>query len=508
MTTRDPLIVALDIGTGSVRAHLMDPNGEIFKTGGRPVNVVVAPDGRAEVDTEKIWRSLCQCVPEILAGTASSRIVAVGLASALGYLFLDEKGTPLTPALLWMDRRAPAEAALLASKIDEGRLYEITGRRLDPEIFLAKLLWLRRYEPEIFSRASCFLGIKDDVIRRLTGIIGSDPTHASYTMLYDVSRRRWSDELLGLTEIPPRLLPEIRRADQVAGKVSREGSTATGLPQGVPVVTGASDGTVGCLAAGIAESGTVVNVTGTSDVLMTAVPHPLMDPQRRALLNPHPVSDCWMVGGVMGTTGGALKWFVENFCPDLTGTDRYAILDREAGKEGVGARGLMALTGLSGERAPLWNPAARGVFFGLDLSHGRGDLARAILESVALSVKEMVEVMKQTGAQVRTLQVVGGGAGSDLWNQIRADATGLPVARPKLTEGTATGILILTGLGIGLFTDLAEAARKIAPVGKIYQPNPENRSFYDRLAGLRRDLHASLQDPFTRLAEFRKGFST
>ena len=506
MNPGDPLIVALDIGTGSVRAHLMDPEGEILKTAGRPVRVVVGPDGRAEVDPEKIWLSLCQCLPEILAGTPPSQIAAVGLASALGYLFLDAKGTPLTPALLWMDRRAPAEAAYLASQIDEGRLYEITGRRLDPEIFLAKLLWVRRHQPEIFSRASCFVGLKDEVIRRLTGAIGSDPTHASYTMLYDVSRRRWSDEILGLTEIPPRLLPELRRADQVAGRVTREGSIATGLPPGTPVVTGASDGTVGCLAAGIAESGTVVNVTGTSDVLMTAVPQPLMDPQRRTLLNPHPVSEWWMVGGVMGTTGGALKWFGENFCPDLKGPDRYAILDQEAGKAGVGAHGLVALTGLSGERAPLWNPSARGVFYGLDLSHGRGDLARAILESVALSVREMVEVLQQIGAEVRKLQVVGGGAASDLWNQIRADATGLPVARPKLTEGTATGILLLTGLGIGLFTDLAEAARKIAPVRKVYHPIPENRALYGRLAVLRQNIYASLQDPFTGLAEFRKRF--
>ena len=125
---------------------------------------------------------------------------------------------------------------------------------------------------------------------------------------------------------------------------------------------------------------------------------------------------------------------------------------------------------MSGERAPLWNPAARGVFFGLDLSHSRGDLARAILESVALSVREMVEVMKQTGAQVRTLQVVGGGAGSDLWNQIRADSTGLPVARPKLTEGTATGILLLTGLGIGLFiSTVAKTQQEAQVLGMLIQ---------------------------------------
>jgi len=503
MNPKDPLIVALDIGTGSVRAHLMDCSGGIVKTAGRPVQVSMEADGRAEVDPEKIWKNVCQCVPEILAGILPSRIAAVGLASALGYLLLDGKGNPITPALLWMDRRAPAEAAYLSSRIDEGRLYEITGRRLDPEIFLAKLLWIRRQEPEIFSRASCFLGIKDDVIRRLTGTIGSDPTHASYTMLYDVSRRQWSDEVLQLTEMPCKFLPELRRAEQIAGWVTREGSAATGLPQGTPVITGASDGTTGCLAAGIAERGTVVNVTGTSDVLMTAVPHPLLDRQRRTLLNPHPVSECWMVGGVMGTTGGALKWFVENFCPDLTGPDRYPILDREAEKAGIGARGLAALTGLSGERAPLWNPSARGAFFGLDLSHSRGDFARAIMEGVALTIREMVEVMKEIGAEVRRLQVVGGGAESDLWNQIRADAAGVPVVRPKLTEGTATGILLLTGLGIGLFTDLAETAREMAPAQRFYQPNPENRWAYDRLAELRRGIYQNIQEYFSALAGFR-----
>lgn len=504
MNPSRPLIVALDIGTGSVRAHLMDDSGTLAATFSRPVQVSVGPDGRAEVDPEKIWKSVCECTQGILAGMTLSRIAAVGLASALGYLFLDGKGNPLTPALLWMDRRAPAEAAHLASLIDEDRLYRITGRRLDPEIFLAKLLWIRRQEPERFSRASCFLGIKDDIIRRLTGTIGSDPTHASYSMLYDVARRRWSEEILELTGIPRTILPELRRADQIAGKVSREGSAATGLPEGIPVVTGASDGTVGCLAAGIAEKGTVVNVTGTSDVLMTAVPKPLLDPQRRTLLNPHPVSDLWMIGGVMGTTGGTLKWFADKLCPDLTGPDRFQILDKEAAKSGIGAHGLIGLTGLAGERAPLWNPSARGVLFGLDLSHARGEIARAILEGVALTIKEMVEVLKQIGADVRRLQVVGGGAVSDLWNQIRADATGRPVVRPRLTEGTATGIALLTGLGIGLYSDLAEAARRIAPIERIYEPNPENCFAYDRLAELRRRVYENLQENFSALAAFRE----
>jgi xylulokinase len=499
-----PLIVGLDIGTGSVRAHLVDSGGNIAVTVSRPVQVAVGPAGQAEVDPKRIWKSVCECTLGILEGMNPSRITAVGLASALGYLFLDGKGNPLTPALLWMDRRATVEAVNLASRIDEDRLYRITGRRLDPEIFLAKILWIRRHEPERFYRASCFLGIKDDVIRRLTGTIGSDLTHASYTMLYDVARRKWSEELLEVTGIPRTMLPDLRRADEIAGKVSREGSAATGLPEGIPVVTGASDGTVGCLAGGIAEKGTVVNVTGTSDVLMTAVPEPLLDPQRRTLLNPHPVSDLWMIGGVMGTTGGTLKWFADKLCPDLTGPDRFQILDQEAAKSAVGARGLIALPGLAGERAPLWNPSARGVLFGLDLTHTRGEISRAILEGVAFTLKGTVEVLKQIGADVRRLQVVGGGAVSDLWNQIRADATGLPVTRPRLADGTAIGIVLLTGLGIGLYSDLAGAARSIAPIGRIYEPSPENAALYDRLAELQKGLYENLRENFSALTAWRE----
>jgi xylulokinase len=273
-------------------------------------------------------------------------------------------------------------------------------------------------------------------------------------------------------------------------------------------VTGASDGTVGCLAAGIATPGTAVNVTGTSDVLMIGTTHPVLDPERRTVLNPHPVSDGWMVGGIMGTTGGTLKWFAETCCRDLPAADRYRILDAEAATVGVGARGVICLTGLTGERAPLWNPLARGVLFGLDLSHGRAEIVRAILEGVALGVRSVAEVLQESGADIRRIRVVGGGAASTLWNQIRADAIGLPVERPSLTEGTATGIALLAGLGVGVYVDLAEAARTIAPVDAVYAPDPVRHQAYGALATVRRAVYAGACGPFSALSRWRVGAET
>lgn len=498
-----PLFAAIDIGTSSVRVHLMDGEGSILRSSVRPVRVAMSRDGRAEVDPRQIWLDICLLLREALEGIPPKKVAAVGLASALGYIFVDRKGEPLTPALLWMDRRATAEAREISSRINPERLYQITGRGLDPEIFLAKLLWFRRHQPQNFQSTGAFVGIKDFMISRLTGTVGSDLTHAAYTMLLDVSKRAWSDEILRAFEIPRTILPNFRKAHEISGEVTSEASTATGLATGTPVITGASDGTVGSLAAGLSESGSAVNVTGTSDVLMTTTSRPLHDPRQRTLLNPHPVLDLWMVGGIMGTTGGVLKWFVEELCPELTGPNRYKILDGEAEKAGVGARGLLALTGFTGERAPLWNPLARGVFFGLDLSRKRGEIARAILEGVAFTIRNMAGVLKEIGADVRRIRIVGGGSASDLWNQIRADVTRIPCERAKVTEGTATGIALLTGLGIGLYRDLGEATRRIAPVDKIYEPDESSGLIYDKLGRVQGRLYEALCESFKELEEIR-----
>ncbi len=496
MTAAGPLLVAIDAGTGSVRACLVDAAGRVLVSASRPVALLLSGDDRAEVDAEALWVAVASALREALVAVSPGRIAALGITSALGYVLLDAGGAPLGPALLWMDRRAGAEAAELARSLGRERLYRITGRRLDPEILLPKLLWLRRHEPERFSRIRAFVGLKDDLIRRLTGRVGSDPTHAAYSMLYDISRGTWSDEILDTVGLPRHILPHLSPAREIAGGVSPDAAGVTGLPEGLPVVTGASDGTVGCLAAGAVEPGIAVNVAGTTDVVMAASDRPLFDPEGRTLVNVHPtLPGRWMIGGVLGLTGGALAWFADRLCPDLTGPDRFRALDAEAEAAGVGAGGLLCLTGLSGERAPHWNPESRGVLFGLDLSHGRGHIARAILEGAALAVREVVEIMQAAGAGLGRLRVVGGGARSALWNQIRADAIGLPVERPRISEGSVVGAALLAGLASGLYRDLASALSEALPVEETYLPRPAQARAYDRLARRRRALYRAVEGP-------------
>jgi xylulokinase len=205
----------------------------------------------------------------------------------------------------------------------------------------------------------------------------------------------------------------------------------------------------------------------------------------------------------MGTTGGTLKWFVEQLCPDLTGPDRYRRLDEEAAGVPPGARGLVCLAGLAGERAPRWNAAARGAFVGLDLTHGRAEMARAVLESVALTVGAVVDTLRRLGADVRRLRVVGGGAQSDLWNQIRADVTGLPVERPRSVEGTVTAAALLAGIGIGLYEDLAAGARRAAAAGRVFVPRAELAESYQALAALAERVSSGLEPAWEPLARLR-----
>lgn len=496
MTAGPARLVVLDAGTGGVRAHVVDEDGRLETSASRPLAVAMGGGGRAEMDPGTVWAGARDALREVLARTGTARLAAVGLASALGYLLVDGAGRPLGPAMLWMDRRARDETEALARRLDPDRLYRITGRRLDPEILLPKLLWLRRHEPDRLAMARGFVGLKDDLVRRLTGTVGTDPVHAAYTMLYDVERRDWSDEILEAAGLGRALLPALRPATAVAGRVTGQAAAATGLPEGLPVAAGTSDGTTACIAAGLDEPGTAVNVTGTTDVLMIASSRPAFDPARRTLVNPHPVADGWMVGAVMGTTGATLAWFADRFCAGLEGPDRHRALDAEAARSGTGARGLLCLTGLAGERAPLWDPDARGVVFGLGLTHDRGDVARAILEGVALGVRNVTEILGALGVDVRRLRVVGGGAASDLWNQIRADATGLVVERPCVVEGTATGAALVAGLAVGLHDGLATAALRAARIERTWAPDPALAERYAALARRRLALYEAVRGLF------------
>jgi xylulokinase len=493
-----PVVAVVDIGTSAVRAHLVASDGTIVAGASRPASPMLGTD-TTEVDPDEIWTLACSALREALASVDARRVAAVGVASALGYVLLGREGTPLGRGLLYMDRRARVEARELAERVTPERLYALSGRRVDPELLAPKLAWVRRHEPDRWSKLGTFVGLKDDVVRRLTGTIASDPTHAAYSMLYDVERREWSDELLDASAIPRALLPPLQRADDIVGRVHPAASTATGLLAGTPVITGTSDGTAACLAA---RGGTVVNVTGSTDVVLAATDRPLRDPRQRTIVNVHPLGHGWVVGGVMGTTGAALRWLVDLAYADVAEARRYEAVEAEADAAGIGAAGLVCLSNLTGERAPRWNPAARGVVFGLDLRHRRGHIARAILESVAVQLADVLDAVRGLGLDVERVRVVGGGALSDLWNQIRADVTGIPVERPDNVEGTVTGIAFLAMRAIGLVARDA-SADVLTTVEREWRPDGARRARYRRVIGVSDQLSVASRPLFDTLADLR-----
>jgi xylulokinase len=493
-----PLVAVVDIGTGSVRAHVVDADGGVVAQASRPTRVQLGA-GTAEVDPDALWSSACSALREALARVDPRRIAAVAAASALGYVLLDGNGDPVGAALLYMDRRATDEAREIARRASPQRLYALGGRRLDPELLAPKLSWIRRRQPDRWAAIRTFVGLKDDTVRRLTGAIGTDPSHAAYSLLYDVERREWSEELLDAAAVPRSMVPPLRRAADIAGHVTAGAAAATGLPAGTPVVTGAPDGTAACLAAG---GGTAVNVSGSTDVVMAPSDRPVRDPRERTVVSPHPVGDGWLVGGVMGTTGAALRWLVDLAYADVPEPARLERAGADAASAGAGAGGLVCLPALAGERAPRWNPAARGVVLGLDLRHGRGHLVRAVLEGVAFQVADVLDALRGLGVDVRRLRVVGGGAASELWNQIRADVTGLPVERPREIEGTVTGAAYLAMRGVGLVA-AGTGADTLAPPSRAWAPGAERHERYRRFAAVADRVYASVAPVFEALAELR-----
>ena len=324
---------------------------------------------------------------------------------------------------------------------------ELTGNRALTGFTAPKLLWMRKHEPEHYGRIARVLLPKDYVRLRLCGTHAIDVADASGTLLFDVARRRWSDEVLEALEIPREWLPRVLESPEVSGETS----------DGIPVAAGAGDQAAGALGVGVVEPGPASVVLGTSGVVFSALDAYRADPEARVHVFCHAVPGTWHAMGVMLSAAGSLKWFRDTLAPDAA----YPDLMGEAERWEPGAEGLTFLPYLAGERTPHADPDARGAFTGLSLRHDRGALVRAVLEGVAFGLRDCLDVVRDVGAAPEMGRASGGGARSELWLKIVASVLELPVERVAVEEGAAYGAALLGGVAGGVFTDPAEAAARV-----------------------------------------------
>jgi xylulokinase len=448
-------LVGLDVGTTGVKALALSPDGDVLARAEESYGLSTPHPGWAEQDPEDWWRAA-----ERALAALGGEPAAIGLSGQMhGLVVLDDRDRVLRPAILWNDQRTEAECVEIEERVGLARLIQLTGNRALTGFTAPKLLWLRRHEPTTYAQVAHVLLPKDYVRLRLTGEHAIDVADASGTLLFDVARRRWSQEMLEALELDPDWLPRALESPEVSGQTVA----------GIPVAAGAGDQAAAALGVGVDRPGPVSVVLGTSGVVFAALPAFAADPQARVHAFCHAVPGGWHAMGVMLSAAGSLRWLRDVLGPP----GGYDELTAAAEEWPAGTEGLTFLPYLSGERTPHADPHARAAFAGLTLRHDRGALVRAVLEGVAYGLRDSLELLRELGVDPRDGRVSGGGARSELWVRILASVLGLPIRRTTADEGSAYGAALLGGVAAGVFRDVHEAVATCVRLLDPVDPDPQ-----------------------------------
>jgi xylulokinase len=503
----EPLLLGVDAGTSSVKAVLLDLRGRFCAVCQAEYPLHHIRSGWVEQEPEDWWQATCHAIRGALAKVehGPERVLGMAVSSQAPTLLpLDCAGRPLRPAMIWMDRRAEAEAVRLTELLGAEEIYRITGNRPDAFYVAARLLWLRDHEPEVLKQTWKFVQVNGYINYRLTGRVAMDPAHAVLLQMRDYATGAWSEALCSACGVEPVQFPEVMEAHQIQGEVTAEAAEASGLRAGTPVMAGTVDSPAAVLEAGVAEPGIAVEMTGTSTVVIIPNDRGLTEPALIAL--PHALPGMHLLLGAMVSSGGCLRWFRDQFgqaeiqSATEGGADSYDLLTRHAEEIEPGSGGLIFLPYMMGERSPLWHTNARGVFFGLSLATPRAALVRAILEGTAFALRHNVETATRAGAEVREMRSVGGCSRSDLWNQIKADVLGLPVLLPRTSVGSPFGAAIVAGMGAGVFPNVRESLQEMVHLERRFEPDAAKHERYTRAYLLFRDIYEHLKGDFDQLA--------
>ncbi|WP_260739277.1 xylulokinase [Tunturiibacter lichenicola] len=464
------MFLGIDVGTGGTRAILIDRSGRVVASfSSEHAGIRSEHIGWAEQDPEDWWRAAREAVAGVLSASkvTGSEIEAVGLTGQMhGCVMLDADGAVLRPALIWCDQRTQPQCDWLTEKIGFERLIELTCNPALPNFTLTKLLWVREHQPEIFAKIAHVLCPKDYVRYRMTGEFAMDMQEASGTLLLDVTHRRWSVEVAEAAQIPMVWLPRLFEGPEICAEIHVAGAGETGLAAGTPVAAGAGDQGAGAVGMGILTPGSVSATIGTSGVVFAATDSPVKDRLGRLHTFCHAAPGRWHVMGVTNGAGLSLRYFRDTFAPDSS----YEDLTARAGKAPAGADGLLWAPYLFGERTPHLDPDARAAFVGITASHTQGHFVRAVLEGVALSLRDTFTLFEELQVPVKAIRLGGGGARGPLWRQIQADVYGHPVELLQAEEGGAFGAALLAGTGVGAWDSVEAACAATVRVAETIEP--------------------------------------
>lgn len=499
MTAR---LLGIDVGTGGTRAVIVSEAGQVEASATTEHAPIAAEhEGWAEQDPHDWWRACKSAVKLVLqkAGITGADIHSISFSGQMhGAVMLDANADVIRPALIWCDQRTSEEGQDIERIIGHERLIELTANPALTNFTATKLLWVRKHEPEAFARMRMLQLPKDYVRFRLTGNYAIDVADASGTLLLDVAHRRWSVPVCESLGINLEHLPSVHECIAQVGVVSASGAEATGLRQGTPVIVGAGDQAAGAVGMGIVRPGWVSSTIGTSGVVFAATDRPALDPKGRLHTFCHAIPDRWHVMGVTQAAGLSLRWFRDTFCADGNSNgDPYDALAEEAAKAPAGSEGVLWAPYLMGERTPYLDPHARAAWVGITARHRRPHLIRALMEGVAFSLRDTLEIFREIRIAVQGIRVGGGGARSALWRQIQADTFGFQVEQLAAEEGAAFGAALLAGVGTGVWQTVDEACKRVDHVKEVVRPNSSDQKTLNASYQRYRRVYGALRSIYT-----------
>jgi xylulokinase len=469
--------------------------------------------GWSEQDPRDWWSATCGAIRRVIdtSGVGPERIAGLAISGQMhGATLLDAEGGGLRPCILWNDQRAGEECGEIEALVGRARLLQSVGNPALAGFTAPKLLWVRKHEPDIFDRIATVLLPKDYLIYRLTGTRTTEVSDASGTLLFDVTNRRWSEEMLDALSLSPRLFPPVVGSTDLVGGLSAEAAEATGLNAGTRVVAGGADNACaavgsGAVAAGqmvisIGTSGTVIAPSATGEVVGDGALHTFC----------HAVPDLWYRMGVVLSAGGSLRWFRDVLSGEArhnaatTGLDAYEAIMDEAGAAPPGSEGLLFLPYLTGERTPHGDPDARGAFVGLTARHGYDHLARSVVEGVTFALADSVRLMPASDLPEGPIRLTGGGARSALWRQILADVLNARVESVMSESGPALGAAILAGVGTGALHSFAQTLNALEGESTVTEPIPQHVDIYRRYFEVYDSLYPALRFQAQQLSQLAR----
>jgi len=502
-------LLGIDVGTSAAKVALFDTEGRLVGSSTQEYGLSQPENGWAEQDPAHWWDAVVVGIGDIVAAhpDESAAVTGIGVTGQMhGLVMLDESGAVIREAILWCDGRTIEQCAQVTERVGAKRLIAITANPALPGFTAGKILWVREIEPHNYARCSHILLPKDYIRYRLTGVLAADATDASGTNLFDVTKRQWSAEVLDALDIDPSWMPRVYESPEVVGTLSEDAAVATGLKAGIEVVAGAGDNAAAAVGLGVVSPGRAFTSIGTSGVIFAHSDTVAIDPGGRVHTFCAAAPGTWTIMSCTLAAGLSLRWWRDTFCQGeidearARGIDPYEVITDQIATVPVGADRLLYLPYLMGERSPLLDSNARGVFFGLTTTHSRAHLARAVMEGITFSLRQCLDVLDEMGVKSETMLACGGGARSALWRQMLADVFALPVAVPLNDEGPAFGAALLAGVGARVYDSVEDACARTVKTSVPIAPDGKSGALYTPYYELYTQLYPALAAQFSLLA--------